>query len=114
MHEYSIVMALIEQCEALAKQHNAIAIERVNIKVGILSGVEPSLLAQAFNSFKLDGICTNASLNMQIQPLVLQCNTCNKRTVQMHRVVLCPDCNSADTLVVDGEDMMLMQLEMDT
>ncbi|GAA0782574.1 MULTISPECIES: hydrogenase maturation nickel metallochaperone HypA [Pseudomonadati] len=114
MHEYSIVMALIEQCEALAKQHQAIAVERVDIKVGILSGVEPSLLAQAFNTFKLDGICAKASLDMHIQPLVLQCNHCNTRSEQMHRVVLCPDCNSADTRVVDGEDMMLMQLEMDT
>jgi hydrogenase nickel incorporation protein HypA/HybF len=114
MHEYSIVMALIEQCEALAKQHKANSIMRVDIKVGILSGVEPCLLEQAFMTFKLDSLCANALLNMQIQPLIIQCHQCEKQSEQSQRTVLCPHCGSADTQIIDGEDMMLMQLEMDT
>lgn len=114
MHEYSIVMALIEQCEGLGKQHNAKSINRVSIKIGVLSGVEPHLLAEAFDAFKQEGICANATLNMQIQPIVLRCHTCNQTAEQMQREVLCPYCLSANTQVEDGEDMMLMQLEMDT
>ncbi|MGL5390379.1 MAG: hydrogenase/urease maturation nickel metallochaperone HypA, partial [Shewanella sp.] len=47
MHEYSIVSALIEQCEQYAKAENAMSISRVEIKLGVLSGVEPSLLRTA-------------------------------------------------------------------
>lgn len=48
MHEYSIVGALIEQCEQHARDNNADKVTRVAIKVGILSGVEPALLETAF------------------------------------------------------------------
>ncbi|QIR15402.1 hydrogenase maturation nickel metallochaperone HypA [Shewanella aestuarii] len=114
MHEYSIVSALIEQCEDLAKQHQANAIRRVEVKIGILSGVEPALLSQAFETFKLDGICANATFNMHIQPLLLMCNQCGIESEQTARTVICPHCQSNDTRIMDGEDMMLMQLEMDT
>ena len=114
MHEYSIVTALIEQCENLAKQHQATAISRVEVKIGILSGVEPALLSQAFETFKLEGICANATFNMHIQPLLLVCNQCGQQSDQSSRTIICQHCQSNDTRIIDGEDMMLMQLEMDT
>ncbi|WP_394129459.1 hydrogenase maturation nickel metallochaperone HypA [Shewanella maritima] len=114
MHEYSIVTALIEQCETLAAQHQAEAISRVEVKIGILSGVEPALLSQAFEAFKQEGVCANAEFNMHIQPLLLQCHDCGQQTEQNERTIICSHCNSNRTQIVDGEDMMLMQLEMAT
>ncbi|MCL1144552.1 hydrogenase maturation nickel metallochaperone HypA [Shewanella marinintestina] len=113
MHEYSIVTALIEQCEQLAAKNNATAITRVEIKLGILSGVEPGLLSTAFDTFKLEGICRNSELIMQIQPLLVACNDCNKQTLHNERCVICSHCHSSNTNVLDGEDMMLMQLELE-
>ncbi|GGP57804.1 hydrogenase maturation nickel metallochaperone HypA [Shewanella saliphila] len=114
MHEYSIVMSLMEQCESLALQHQAQGIEQVELKIGILSGVEPALLAQAFETFKLETICHNAKLVMNIQPLVLQCRDCDQQSQVDERTIICPICTSNNTLVIDGEDMMLMQLVLDT
>ncbi|MBR9728025.1 hydrogenase maturation nickel metallochaperone HypA [Shewanella intestini] len=114
MHEYSIVTALIEQCETLGAENQAKAITRVEVKIGMLSGVEPALLSQAFETFKLDGICANAQFNMQIQPLVLQCHQCGQTSEQTERTIICSHCQSNNTQIIDGEDMMLMQLEMDT
>ncbi|UAL41691.1 hydrogenase maturation nickel metallochaperone HypA [Shewanella inventionis] len=114
MHEYSIVMSLMEQCEELALANSAKSIEQVELKIGILSGVEPALLAQAFDTFKLETRCHNAKLVMNIQPLVLQCRTCDKQSEVQERTIICPVCNSHHTQVIDGEDMMLMQLVLDT
>lgn len=114
MHEYSIVMSLMDQCEALALQHNAKGIEQVELKIGILSGVEPALLAQAFDTFKLGTVCNDAKIIMNIQPLVLQCRDCEQQTQVNERTVICPACGGNNTLVMDGEDMMLMQLILDT
>lgn len=114
MHEYSIVMALMEQCEALALEHQAKGIEQVVLKIGILSGVEPALLSQAFETFKLETVCHNAKLIMNIQPLVLQCRDCQTQSEVNERTVICPECGGNNTLVIDGEDMMLMQLVLDT
>ncbi|MCL1065610.1 hydrogenase maturation nickel metallochaperone HypA [Shewanella olleyana] len=112
MHEYSIVMSLMEQIEQLAQDNNANEIIRVDIKVGVLSGVEPHLLQNAFDTFKLNTVCHDAQLNMQLQPLVIECRQCHHKTELTERNVICPHCKSYDTRVIDGEDMMLMQLEM--
>ena len=113
MHEYSIVSALIEQCEQHAQANHADKITRVDIKLGVMSGVEPSLRQPAFDTFKLDGICKEALLNMQIQPLVILCQDCQTESVLSERTVVCPACQSFHTRVLDGEDMLLMQLEME-
>jgi hydrogenase nickel incorporation protein HypA/HybF len=113
VHEYSIVTALIEECEKLAAQNNANKVTRVDIKLGILSGVEPALLETAFETFKLEGICAEATLEMNIQPLVLNCFVCHKETIHKERSIVCSHCQSTDTQVLDGEDMMLMQLELE-
>ncbi|ARD22292.1 hydrogenase maturation nickel metallochaperone HypA [Shewanella japonica] len=114
MHEYSIVMSLMEQITQLAKDNNATDIIRVDIKVGVLSGVEPQLLQTAFDTFKLGTICNNAELNLQQQALVIKCRQCNQQTELTQRNIVCPHCLSYKTQVIDGEDMMLMQLEMNS
>ncbi|GGI86994.1 hydrogenase maturation nickel metallochaperone HypA [Shewanella gelidii] len=113
MHEYSIVTALIEQCEQLAVENSAAIVSRVSIKVGVMSGVEPALLKTAFDTFKLDSICKTAELEMNVQPLVIKCQECGTQSELEERTVICPSCNGNFTKVVDGEDMMLMQLEME-
>lgn len=113
MHEYSIVSALIEQCEQYAKANQATKVTRVEIKLGVMSGVEPALLQTAFETFKLDGICREAKLCMTLQPLVIKCVDCLQESVLDERSIVCPACNSYHTRVLDGEDMLLMQLEME-
>ncbi|PSW62502.1 hydrogenase maturation nickel metallochaperone HypA [Photobacterium kishitanii] len=113
MHEYSIVGALIEQCEQHARDNDANKVTRVAIKVGILSGVEPALLETAFQTFKLEGICHDAEFEMHIQPLVLSCLECEQETIHNERSIICQHCHSNRTHVLDGEDLMLMQLEVE-
>ncbi|OBU20556.1 hydrogenase maturation nickel metallochaperone HypA [Photobacterium kishitanii] len=113
MHEYSIVGALIEKCEQHARDNDANKVTRVAIKVGILSGVEPALLETAFQTFKLEGICHDAEFEMHIQPLVLSCLECGQETIHNERSIICQHCHSNRTHVLDGEDLMLMQLEVE-
>lgn len=114
MHEYSIVSALIEECERLAREQQAVSISHVGIKIGVLSGVEPSLLETAFHTFKLDSLCKHASLQMDIQPLLIRCFDCGHQSKKCDLTLICPLCNGLHTQVLDGEDMLLMQLELET
>ena len=113
MHEYSIVTALLEECDRHAKDNQAKKITKVELKLGILSGVEPALLETAFAAFKLEGICAEAELKINIQPLILRCHDCSKETTHDERSIVCQHCCSTNTQVLDGEDMMLMQLELE-
>ncbi|MDQ1298067.1 MAG: hydrogenase nickel incorporation protein HypA/HybF [Campylobacterota bacterium] len=114
MHEYSIVQALIDQCETLSADNKASAITKVVVKIGQYSGVEPHLLETAFETFKEQTICKNAEFVMNIQPLVVECSDCQKQSVLDTPHYVCPKCQSIDIRVIDGEDMMLMSLEMES
>lgn len=112
MHEYSIVQALLTQCEELAKENDAQSVQKIVVKIGQMSGVEPHLLETAFNTFKEKTICERAEFVMNVQPLVIECNGCKTITVLDEIYYKCPQCDSLDVRVIDGEEMFLMSLEM--
>ena len=113
MHEYSIVQALLNQCEEHAKKHGATKITKVVTKIGVLSGVEPDLLQTAFDTFKEGTICDGAEFVMNLQPIVIYCRDCRQEATLDELKLACPECKSLNTNMVDGEDMYLMTLEME-
>ena len=112
MHEYSIVQALLDQCENHAAKHAASKITKVVTKIGVLSGVEPDLLQTAFDTFKEGTICEEAEFIMNIQPVVIRCRDCGQEATLEELNLVCPECKSVQTDIVDGEEMYLMTLEM--
>lgn len=113
MHEYSIVQALLEQCEAHAKANDSTKVTKVVTKIGKLSGVEPHLLQTAFETFKEKTVCDGAEFIMNLQDLKLSCNVCQKESEQSEVRYQCAHCQSTDVSVIDGEEMYLMTLEME-
>jgi hydrogenase nickel insertion protein HypA len=113
MHEYSIVQALLEQCEHYAKENEAEKITKVVVKIGRLSGVEAHLLEIAFNTFKEKTVCDGAEFIMNLQPVVIRCRACDVETTLEALHYRCPACESIDVAVTDGEEMLLMSLEME-
>ncbi|MGD9970384.1 MAG: hydrogenase/urease nickel incorporation protein HypA [Sulfuricurvum sp.] len=113
MHEYSVVQALLEQCEHHARTNKARKITKVVVKIGQYSGVEPHLLEVAFNTFKETTVCDGAEFVMNVQPLVIRCRGCDTLTELEKPHYLCPACGSQDVGVEEGEEMYLMSLEME-
>ena len=114
MHEYSIVQSLLDLTEENAKQNNAKKVTKLEIKVGVLSGVEVDLLQTAFDTFKDGTICEDAEFIIHIQPVVVRCKECNEENELQKNEYSCPNCNSQNLEVLDGEEMYLMSLELET
>ena len=112
MHEYSVVQALLDQCEEYTKANDATQVTKLVVKIGVMSGVEPYLLETAFNTFKEASVCDGAEFVMHIQPLTISCRECGTTSELESRHYCCPKCESVEVSVVDGEDMFLMSLEM--
>jgi hydrogenase nickel incorporation protein HypA/HybF len=113
MHEYSIVQSLIDSCEDQAKQNNASKVTKVVVKIGVMSGVEPHLLEVAFETFKEGTVCEGCEFVMSIQKVKVLCNSCQKESELEKLEYLCPSCKSEDLKIIDGEEMFLMQLELE-
>ncbi|WP_024786775.1 MULTISPECIES: hydrogenase/urease nickel incorporation protein HypA [unclassified Lebetimonas] len=114
MHEYSIVDSLLQLADEHARKNNAKKVTKLEIKIGILSGVEPDLLQTAFETFKEGTICEEAEFIMKIQPVVVRCKNCGYKTELKKDEYRCPKCNSGNLEIIDGEDMYLMSLELET
>lgn len=113
MHEYSIIQSLLDSCEENAKANDATKITKVVVKIGVMSGVEPELLKTAFDTFKEKTICETAEFIMNIQPILIRCNSCQSESILKKLEYCCPRCESIELEVLDGEDMYLMQLELE-
>ena len=113
MHEYSVVQALLTQCEEHAELNEATKITKVVVKIGVMSGIEAHLLETAFNTFKEATVCDGAEFVMNIQPLTIECQKCQSVSELEAIHYCCPECKSTNVKVIDGEDMFLMSLEME-
>lgn len=113
MHEYSIVQSLIDSCWEHAKTNDASKVTKVVVKIGVMSGVEPDLLQTAFDTFKEDTVCHDAKFIMNIQKVKISCNDCSSENELEKNEYLCPNCQSTNINIMDGEEMFLMQLELE-
>ena len=98
--------------EENAKANKATKVTRVVVKIGVMSGVEPELLKTAFDTFKEQTICQEAEFIINIQDIIVKCNSCKKESMIQELEYRCPSCQSIDLNIIDGEDMYLMQLEL--
>ncbi|MDM5272748.1 hydrogenase maturation nickel metallochaperone HypA [Sulfurovum sp. zt1-1] len=112
MHEYSVVQALLNQCEEIAKQNDAERVTKVITKIGVMSGIETHLLQIAFDTFKEGTICDGADFVIHKQKLKLKCKECQEEFEIDEVRYYCIHCQSMKVKVLDGEDMYLMSLEM--
>ena len=76
MHESSLVETLLRQVDAIAAEHHATQVTQVRIEVGLLSGVEPILMSEAFERLKLGTMCREAVLAIEDIGLTCRCQSC--------------------------------------
>jgi len=113
MHEYSIVQALMNQVEDIAKQNDAKEVKEIVVKIGVMSGVEVELFKIAFDTFKeASSFTKNSNLIINHQKIKVKCLECEKENELDKNEYLCPDCKSSKLDIIDGEDLYLMSLEM--
>jgi hydrogenase nickel incorporation protein HypA/HybF len=111
MHEYSIVQALLVQATSEARRHGARAVHRLRVTVGELAGVETSLLATAYETFRAGTVCAGAPLEIRAVAARWQCPSC-ERTLAKGAVLACPRCGRPARLV-DGDDIVLETMELE-
>jgi len=111
VHEYSIVGALIEQVDATARSRGAIAVRRVCVRLGELSGVDRDLLATAYEVFRERTVCADAALSIEPVSARWECSRCGCE-LRRHGALRCGVCGSAARLA-QGDEILLTRIEME-
>jgi hydrogenase nickel incorporation protein HypA/HybF len=114
VHELAVCQGLMRQVEQVAAAHGASAVELVILQIGELSGVEPPLLERAFEIARAGTVAEDAELEIRTGPVVVQCRECGGKSAVPPNRLLCSYCGEWRVRVVEGEELLLLSVELDT
>jgi hydrogenase nickel incorporation protein HypA/HybF len=112
MHEYSLVESLLRRVEDQVEAHGGIAVNRVVVHVGELSGVEPEFLQTAFEMLREETVCKGALLELRKVPAVWSCPSCGQ-AIDIGAELSCPKCRLPAKLSDGGDAVVLASLELE-
>jgi hydrogenase nickel incorporation protein HypA/HybF len=110
MHESSLVRALLTHVREACQPYSPIDIDEVVIAIGPLAGVEPLLVASAFDLLTRDTDLEHARLVIQQVPLRLACQSCGGEHESDEITFFCPRCVSPRAQVIAGDGMILRHI----
>lgn len=111
MHEQSLVRNLLKQVDEIRRQHDARCVTEVQVELGPLSGVEPLLLASAFELLKSDTSAASAMLVIDEVRLLAACEPCNNQFEISDFVFRCPTCEG-NVKVIRGDEFCLVSISV--
>jgi len=115
MHELSVCQALMTQIEQVAQQHQAIEVPQLIVQIGVLSGIEPELLQQAFTIARTASPMTQQSvLVIELLPIRVHCSRCDRESIATANRLLCGHCGEWQTRLVSGDELLLKSVELIT
>jgi hydrogenase nickel incorporation protein HypA/HybF len=112
MHELSVCQALLAQVSEIARAHRASGVKEIVVAVGPLSGVEPALLAGAFQLARTRSCAADAELRFEPAPVRVCCTECGAESACAANRLLCAQCGGYRTRLVSGDELRLLRVEL--
>ena len=115
MHEFSIVMGMVNEVTRIAGENNALKVTSLNLKIGRKSGIVIDSMKFAFDAVKLEyPLISSAELLIEEIPLMYECNDCkNKFNTDDIFFPPCPDCKSFNLKLLSGEEVDIAKMELE-
>ena len=112
MHELSIAQAIVNQAIDVLNKEDGIAIKRVALTIGVLSGIEEHALRVAF-PIACEGTAAQGSkLEVEIEEASVYCNDCQSEVVVTPPFMVCETCFGSNVDFRKGRDMIIRQIEI--
>lgn len=115
MHERSLARAIIAQVEELGREHTGAGrparVRSACIHVGVLAGVEVSLLQLALDAWTQT---TRVAYVCQPAPLTLRCRKCSGLSQHGEVCFVCSNCGDRDVEVLAGDAVILESVDLAT
>jgi hydrogenase nickel incorporation protein HypA/HybF len=112
VHELSVCQALLLQVTDIAMNRGASAVQRITIEVGPLCGVEPVLLARAFEVLRVGSCAAQAVLSIESPALSIRCLSCNAQSCAQPNRLVCGVCGDFKTRIEAGDELRLRRVEL--
>ena len=111
MHEFSIVSNLFSIIEDLITEHDLKKVSKVTLEIGKMRQVVPVAMKMAFDAISEGTPVEGATLEMNFVPITMECRACNHKFQVEENVYLCPQCQSPQLELVEGQELIIKNIE---
>lgn len=109
MHELSIAKELLSIVMKYAKENSLKKVDKVVIKVGVASGVEPGFLKDSFSNILAGTIVEGASVELFPEQIKVRCKSCGETFSWEHHS--CPVCKKQTIEVLSGRQVYVDSIQ---
>lgn len=110
MHELSVTTAVVDTAVRHAAGRR---VTKVHLLVGRLRQVVPGSLAFYWSVVTRDTLCEGATLEQQIVPGRLRCETCGWDWTVETPAFRCPCCDGASVEILQGSELEVESIEVE-
>jgi hydrogenase nickel incorporation protein HypA/HybF len=113
MHEFSLVLNIIDIVTEYAVKENAKEVKEVEIEVGELSGVVYDALEFAVQMAVKGTIMENSAVHIQVIKGLARCTDCLHEYETDSLFKPCPNCNACAPDIVRGKELRVKSIVID-
>ncbi|MEM6726194.1 MAG: hydrogenase maturation nickel metallochaperone HypA [Bacteroidota bacterium] len=114
MHEISLIRNIFNTLEAEFTQDEQERISAIDLKVGLLSNVEPILMQNALKAVtEAEGRFPNVKLAIEVIPIEIHCTDCDTHSLIENYRFACKDCGQPNNNVVRGTELLIHKVHFD-
>lgn len=111
MHEISLVRNIFKTLED-EFPGEIDRVRGIHLRVGILSNVQPILMQNAFEAvLASESRYKNTSLFVEVLPILVHCNDCDKDTEVEQYKFACSTCGKPSRNIIQGEELLISKVE---
>lgn len=114
MHEISLVRSIFNTLEAEFSAEELDRLNTIELKVGILSNVEPVLMQNAFEAVTAaENKYQEVELKVKVVPIELYCESCDTYSTITDYKFVCASCSQPNNHVVKGMELLIHRVHFD-
>jgi len=110
MHELSIVLGIIDIAEQETKKAKAQKVDKIELEIGDLAGVEIDALEFAWSSAVKNTSLASAKRKIHHVPALAKCLDCNNHFTLNSNYDSCPECGSYFRDIIQGKELRVKSL----
>jgi hydrogenase nickel incorporation protein HypA/HybF len=112
MHELSIAMGIVKIAEDETAKAKAKEVTKIELEIGVLSGVEIDSLNFVWDSAVKNSVLENAEKQIIVIEGIGKCIDCDTEFNMENIFDCCPNCNSNFKGILKGKELKVKALEV--
>ena len=113
MLELGIMTGVLQAVEESAKQAGSEKVLKISLSVGVMTEAIEDALRFAFEALSEGTMCESAELEITMIPPVSICAECGNEYEHDRFHMLCPECGSSFTQLIQGKELQIDSIEVD-